>query len=367
MRTEAKLVILVLQLSGSDVVPEARTNTGQDPPGILKLMTRPTSRVLALLELLQSGGTRRVADLADRIGVDERTIRRYAEHLADLDIPVRSVRGRYGGYHLAPGYRMPPLMLTDDEAVAVAIGLVVGRRAGLVPESTASDSALSKLRRVLPARLADRLGALLTTSSFTAPPRSASPTDTGVLLAIAGAARDRLAVEIDYTDRRGQRSTRTIAPYGVVGHAGHWYVATVDRTFRLDRIASASLLTATTEQAPGNDPARAVLQSLATAPWAHTVSVRVLGTVDDVQHRLPLGLAVVTPLESDPAEVRVELRAERLDWVPALLAGLDRPFVIEEPAELRRQVADLANRLATWAEHGADPQGRPHGTPRLQS
>ncbi|TDW15028.1 helix-turn-helix transcriptional regulator [Kribbella kalugense] len=326
-------------------------------------MTRPTSRVLALLELLQSGGTRRVADLADRIGVDERTIRRYAEHLADLDIPIRSVRGRYGGYRLAPGFRMPPLMLTDDEAVAVAIGLVVGRRAGLVPESTASDSALSKLRRVLPARLADRLGALLSTSSFTAPPRSGPPTDTGVLLTIAEAARDRRAVEIDYTDRRGQRSTRTIAPYGVVGHAGHWYVATDDRTFRLDRIISASLLTATTEKAPGDDPARAVLESLATAPWAHTVSVRVLGTVDDIQRRLPLGLAVVTPLGS---EVRVELRAERLDWVPALLAGLDRPFVIEEPAELRGKVADLANRLASWAEHGAGPQGRPHGTPRLR-
>ena len=306
--------------------------------------------MLALLELLQGGGTRRVADLADRLGVDERTIRRYAEHLADLDIPVRSIRGRYGGYRLAPGYRMPPLMLTDDEAVAVAIGLVVGRRAGLVPESTASDSALAKLRRVLPARLADRLGALLATSSFTAPPpRSAPPTDTGVLLTIAEAARDGLAVEIAYTDRHGQRSTRPIAPYGVVAHAGHWYVATADRTFRLDRLTSASLLTATTERAPGNDPARAVLESLATAPWAHTVSVRVHGTVDDVQHRLPLGLALVTPLDTDPAEVRVTLRAERLDWVPALLAGLDRPFVIEEPADLRRQVADLANRLTTWA------------------
>jgi predicted DNA-binding transcriptional regulator YafY len=110
-------------------------------------MTRPTSRVLALLELLQGGGTRRVGDLAERLGVDERTVRRYAEHLVELDIPVRSVRGRYGGYRLAPGYRMPPLMLTDDEAVAMAIGLVVGQRAGLAPESIASESALAKLRR----------------------------------------------------------------------------------------------------------------------------------------------------------------------------------------------------------------------------
>ena len=95
-------------------------------------MTRPTARVLALLEILQSGGTRTVADLAARLDVDPRTVRRYVAHLIDLGIPVRSVRGRFGGYRLAPGYRMPPLMLTDDEAVAVMIGLVAGRRAGLV-------------------------------------------------------------------------------------------------------------------------------------------------------------------------------------------------------------------------------------------
>jgi predicted DNA-binding transcriptional regulator YafY len=326
--------------------------------------------VLALLELLQGGGTRRVADLAERLGVDERTVRRYAEHLVDLDIPVRSIRGRYGGYRLAPGYRMPPLMLTDDEAVAVAIGLVVGRRAGLVPESHASESALAKIRRVLPVRLADRLGALLATSSFTAAPRAATVTDSEVLLTIAEAARDRVLVEIGYRDRLGRRSTREIAPDGVVGHAGHWYVATADRTFRLDRITSASLLTATTEQAQGNDPAGRVLESLATGPWVHKVSVRVHGTVEDVQRRLPLGLALVTPLDGNEddgspddggpddgnsgggrsSEVRVEFRAERFDWVPALLAGLDRPFVIEEPAELRSRVAELAVRLAEWVD-----------------
>ncbi|MEV6416729.1 WYL domain-containing protein [Kribbella sp. NPDC051718] len=326
-------------------------------------MTRPTSRVLALLELLQGGGTRRVGELAERLGVDERTVRRYAEHLVELDIPVRSVRGRYGGYRLAPGYRMPPLMLTDDEAVAVAIGLVVGRRAGLVPESHASESALAKMRRVLPARLADRLGALLATSSFTAPPRSTIAVDTDILLTVAEAARDRRGVEISYVDRRGRSSIRTIAPDGVVGHAGHWYVATADRTFRLDRISAASLLEATTIGSAVVDPASAVLQSLATAPWAHKVSVRVQGSVDDIQRHLPLGLALLTPLDANASDagpaagsgdggsggVRVEFWAERLDWVPALLAGLDLAFVIEEPVELRQRVAELGARLGEWA------------------
>src|ERR1700760_4749376 len=94
-------------------------------------MTRPTARVMALLELLQSGGIRTMAELAGRLGVEPRTVRRYVGHLIDLDVPVESVRGRYGGYRLPAGYRLPPLMLTDDEALAVMLGLVAARRAGL--------------------------------------------------------------------------------------------------------------------------------------------------------------------------------------------------------------------------------------------
>src|SRR5215470_14938306 len=105
-------------------------------------MARPTARVLTLLELLQSGGTRTVAELADRLGVEGRTVRRYVDQLIDLDVPVESVRGRYGGYRLAPGYRLPPLMLSDDEALAVLLGLVVGRRAGLTTtQHTANETA----------------------------------------------------------------------------------------------------------------------------------------------------------------------------------------------------------------------------------
>src|SRR5947209_4301609 len=134
-------------------------------------MTRPAARVLTLLELLQSGGVRTMAELADRLGVDGRTVRRYVGHLIDPDVPVESVRGRYGGYRLAPGYRMPPLMLTDEEALAVLLGLVAGRRAGLMTATgTASETAAAKIRRVLPERLARRLDTVLGSLAFTAPP-----------------------------------------------------------------------------------------------------------------------------------------------------------------------------------------------------
>ena len=136
-------------------------------------MARPAARVLTLLELLQSGGVRTVAELAERLGVDGRTVRRYVDHLLDLDVPVESVRGRYGGYRLAPGYRMPPLMLSDEEALAVLLGLVAGRRSGLMTLSadigagTASETAAAKIRRVLPQRLAARLDAVLGSLAFT--------------------------------------------------------------------------------------------------------------------------------------------------------------------------------------------------------
>lgn len=122
-------------------------------------MPQPLGRVLGLLELLQAGPAgHTVGRLAERLGVDERTVRRYAAHLTDLGIPVESRRGRYGGYALAPGYRLPPLMLTDDEAVAVLLGLVAGRRIGLSGAAAAAETALAKIQRVLPRVLRAQIG-----------------------------------------------------------------------------------------------------------------------------------------------------------------------------------------------------------------
>ncbi|MGY5051576.1 helix-turn-helix transcriptional regulator [Streptomyces sp. 900105755] len=325
-------------------------------------MSRPTGRVLTLLELLQSGGTRTVAELADRLGVEGRTVRRYVDQLIDLDVPVESVRGRYGGYRLAPGYRLPPLMLGDDEALAVLLGLVAGRRAGLTTELTASETAAAKIRRVLPRHLARRLDTLLEALAFTDRPGEFDTPDAGVLLTVADAVRHRRPVSIRYTDRDGRRSERILHAYGIVAHAGRWYVtgrdasAGADRTFRLDRIADARTLPGSFEAPEGPGPAERVLSGFATAGYRHEVTLRIHGTPEQIRARLPAAVATLEEHEPaagrDPAAerwLRVELRAERLDWLPPVLAALDRPFVVERPGQLRDLVAALADRLASCA------------------
>ncbi|MEU2788391.1 YafY family protein [Streptomyces sp. NPDC007100] len=322
-------------------------------------MSRPIARVLTLLELLQVGDVRTVAELADRLGVDERTVRRYADHLVDLDVPVESVRGRYGGYRLAPGYRMPPLMLSDDEALAVLLGLVAGRRTGLTTAAgTAGETAAAKIRRVLPARLGRRLDAVLGSLAFTAPSGEEAAPKAAVLLPVADAVRHHRPVSIRYTAADGRRSERTLHPYGLVAHSGRWYVTGADpaigedRTFRLDRITDARPLPGSFEPPEGPGPAERVLTGLATAPYRHEVVLRVQGTAEQIRSRLPAALAVVTEppagesAGADPGHwCRVELRAERLDWLPAVLASLDLPFAVERPDELRDLVAGFAERL----------------------
>lgn len=318
-------------------------------------MTRPTARVLSLLEILQGGGTRTAADLAARLGVDERTVRRYVDHLVDLDVPVHPVRGRYGGYRLSPGYRMPPLMLTDEEALAVLLGLLAGRRTGLVAAPVAAlESAAAKVRRVLPAALGRRVDALLETLGFTAPEIAGQGPETGVLLTLAQAARDRRPVALAYTGRDGKESDRTLHPYGIVAHSGHWYVTGADsasgevRTFRLDRIRGVAVNPGEFEVPTGFNPAEQLISSFAQAPHRHAVSVVVDATAAEVRRRLPRALATYEDLPGD--RVRLRFRVERLDWVPAVLAGLDRPFHVETPQALRDEVRALAARLAGYAE-----------------
>jgi predicted DNA-binding transcriptional regulator YafY len=211
--------------------------------------SHPTSRTLALLALLQAHHRLTGDELAARLGVDPRTVRRYATRLAELGIPLVAERGRYGGYRLAPGYRLPPLMLTEDEAVAVVLGLLAGQRVGLSTAAPAVDTALAKIRRVLPTALAARVTAVAETLTLTlrAPSRGApagGDGTVGALLTLAEATRERRRVRVAYRSWRGEDSERELDPYGLVFHSGRWYATGFDhrrgevRSFRLDRMRS---------------------------------------------------------------------------------------------------------------------------------
>ncbi|MBO2456968.1 YafY family transcriptional regulator [Actinomadura sp. LCR2-06] len=312
-----------------------------------------------MLELLQAHHHLTGTDLARRLGVDERTVRRYAARLDDLGVPVVAERGRHGGYRLMPGYKLPPLMLTDDEAVAVVLGLLAGRRLGLPGQAT--ESALAKVQRVLPAALSGRVQALRETLGFTLAARDAAAPSTGVLLTLAAAVRERRRVRLRYRSWQGADSERDLDPYGLVFHSGRWYATGHDhrsgevRTFRVDRIASAEPATAETGTAvtgtaeagdyeiPADaDPVGHVTRSLAGVPWAHEVEVLLETTLEQARRRIP---ATVATLTETGGGVLMTTRAEHLDGMARMLAGLGMPFVVRRPAELRGHVRDLARHL----------------------
>jgi predicted DNA-binding transcriptional regulator YafY len=235
------------------------------------------------------------------------------------------------------------------------------------------ESAAAKVRRVLPETLGRRLDALLATAEFTGPARPVAAPETDVLLTLAEAARQRQPVAISYTGWDGRRSQRTLHPYGIVAHSGRWYATGADsasgevRTFRLDRIGDVTVRPESFEVPAGFDPAARVLSGLAGMPRQHEVSVLIKAPAELVRTRLPASVATVEDVPAGPAGgpgpsdrgdgpgwVRVQWQAERLDWVPAVLASLDRPFVIEHPVALRDQVRGLAGRLARYAEGGAE-------------
>ena len=199
----------------------------------------PTSRLLELLEMLQAQPLTTGREIADRLGIDARTVRRYIAALQALDIPVEGQRGVGGGYRVRPGYRLPPLMLNDDEAVAVVLGLI--GTGGPV------DGALAKILRVLPAPLRAQVEALEQSLGFTAEP-SGAPVGGGVALALADAIHRRRRVRFAYRSFSGEATQRDVSPHGLVVHAGRWYLAAHDhmrddlRTFRVDRVSSLSRL-----------------------------------------------------------------------------------------------------------------------------
>jgi predicted DNA-binding transcriptional regulator YafY len=249
-------------------------------------------------------------------------------------------------------------MLTDDEAVAVVLGLTAGERLGLfAAESAATASALAKIRRVLPPALARRVAAVLSNLEFTAAGRTGTTPAAAVLLEIADAAEQRRTVTIDYASWGRQRSRRALDVYGLVFHSGRWYVTGHDhssdevRTFRLDRVASVAQEAGSYEVQAGFDAPARVLEGIAAVGWRHEVVVRLHMTMDEARRRLPRSLGTLT---ETPDGVRLSARAEHLDGMARFLAGLGCPMSVERPDELRTELAALASLL----NEAADPVQR---------
>jgi predicted DNA-binding transcriptional regulator YafY len=323
----------------------------------LSKMSRPATRVLAMLEVLQARGLVGGPELAARLEVDARTVRRYAERLQELGIPVESVRGRHGGYRLRPGYKLPPLMLDDDEATVVVLGLLAARQAGLATAAPAVDGALEKIDRVLPTALRDRVVALQDALGFTRAARGDAAPATSTVLALAGAVGSGERLHIRYASFDGRESERDIDPYGLVVHGERWYLAALDqrsqevRTFRVDRVlATAATRERATPPPPGFDAVAHVQRSLARTPWNWEVEVELAATAAEVRARVP---ATVAELEPAPGGVLMRMRAERLDGAAQMLAGLPWRVTVRRPPGLRDELRALARRLVEDAGRAA--------------
>ena len=315
-------------------------------------MLTPTARLLELLELLQTQPLISGREIADRLGVDPRTARRYVAALQELGIPIEGQRGVGGGYRIRPGYRLPPLMLTDDEAVVVALGTLAAGRLGLSGSADSVDGALAKIHRVLPDGLRRRVEALEESIDFTASVRGAAPVGGDAVLLLADAIRRR-RLRMAYRSYAGEETERELSPFGLVVHTGRWYLAAYDhgrddlRTFRVDRMRRAAVAEDPAVAPPdGFDAVAYVSTSLARTPWRWDVEVVLDLSFDEAARRVPATLAEL--VEEDGGTL-LRIRVGSLDWAASVLAGLGCGFTIRSPDELRASVRALADRLARSA------------------
>jgi predicted DNA-binding transcriptional regulator YafY len=313
----------------------------------------PTARLLELLELLQAQPLITGGEIAERLGVDRRTARRYVAQLQDLGIPIEGQRGVGGGYRIRPGFRLPPLMLTDDEAVAVALGVQAAGRLGLSGSAEAVEGALVKIHRVLPDGLRRRVEALEATLDFTSSARQGAPVKGETVLILADAIRRRRRLRMTYRAFSGDATRRELSPHGLVVHSGRWYLAGYDhlredmRTFRVDRMLRMRVIDEIADAPPeGFDAVTYVSTSLARVPWGWDVEVALDLPLDEAVRRVPATLAELVEEEGTTV---LRMRADSLDWTASVLAGLGCLFTIRKPDELRTSIRALADRLAESA------------------
>ena len=319
------------------------------------VMDRPATRLLTLLELMQNRQLVRSADLAAELNVDQRTIRRYMQALQEMGIPVETVRGREGGYRLLPGFRLPPLMFNEEEAIGLTIALLMSRATISAGAEHAIDQALAKIERVLPTPLLERVLAVrdgVVSANPEKPFDTPVPNPT-VLATLCQATLARHRCWLRYSDRDGDETAREVDPYGVVTIGGRWYLhgwcylREDRRTFRIDRVRRVDVLPQTFDPPEGLDVQEAVTTSLALARSNWQVIFEVDAPLEDVREELPPRFAVAEPLPGD--RTRLRCTAESLEWIAWRLLPLPWPVTILQPDELRDALADLADRANRMA------------------
>lgn len=310
-------------------------------------MYSPTTRLLTILELLQSHKQMSGAEIAQRLQVDGRTVRRYIVMLQDMGIPVEAERGPYGTYRLERGFKLPPLMFTDTEALALTMGLLVMREFHFPVDVAAVEGALAKTERVMPEKLLQQARGLQEAISFYVTPQ-ASPLSNDLVATLSRAVQARQQVRLRYRSWQGDDSERIFDPYGIVFNDGFWYTAGYChlreglRTFRLDRVVGLEPLTEAMFERPADfDMLGHVLRSITTMSGSEQMEVLLETTLERAQQ-------VITPvmgtLEETEKGVIFRRSAAQLEWIAHVLISLDFPVHIIQPPALRDMMREIANR-----------------------
>lgn len=310
-------------------------------------MYNPTTRLLTILELLQLYPVLSGVELARRLEVDGRTVRRYVTMLQDMGIPVEAVRGRDGGYRLRPGFKLPPMMFTQHEALALALGLLLVRRLGLGAEREAMEGAAAKLERVLPETIRTQLQAMQSVLVLDLPLTRTDPA-AETILTLSTAVAEQRQVDLFYQAWNKEVTGRRVDPYGLVYRMGYWYVPGYChlrqdvRTFRLDRIEAVTLRDEGFVRPQTFDPLAYVNQALATTPGIWEIDVLLHTTLPEAQRQISAALGTLTP---EPEGVALRCYVQNLRWFAHYLAGLDCSFTIRHPPELRTTLQALADKI----------------------
>jgi predicted DNA-binding transcriptional regulator YafY len=316
-------------------------------------MTGTPERLLRLLSLLQTRREWTGAELSGRLGVSPRTVRRDVDRLRELGYPVRATRGMVGGYRLEAGAAMPPLLLDDEEAVAIAVGLRLAAGGGVTGIEEASVRALAKLTRVLPSRLRSRVAALHTTTAalYGVPGDGAPPVDTGTLTLLAAAAHDGERVRFAYVRPGGARTRRLVEPCGLVAWRHRWYLLAWDtdrgawRVFRADRMAEplATGVRFAPRDPPPGGAAEFVGRTIATQPHRYRAVVTVHAPYDQVLPRVVPSEEELEPAGDAACVLRTD--GDELPRLAARVLALDLPFTVTGPPELRDHLRALRDRV----------------------